>query len=531
MHTLQAPPLVRPPARAPRRRIGFSAGVAAAVVFVVAVVVLRLITGIPSLLEIVADGLLFLVPGAMFSAVLDTMQRSAKPLLYLGMVVGTVVVGGLLGRWYAGEPSPRRAGSIAAAAWLVFGVGIYSVAGAGAFGQRLSAGPVWHGGSLLILFGLFAFALHQLFPAFEARARGRSGDTAVDWDRRSLVRSIGSALLAVVVGGGVWRTVNSGGGDGGAVQPVTAGGVAPETPANAAPFNVAGLSAELTPVKDFYTVSKNFIDPSVDVAGWRLRVDGMVDHPLELTYDALRALPATEGSYTLMCISNEVGGDLWGNARWKGVKLHTLLEQAGVQAGVVKAVFSGADDYKDSVTIDHALHPDTFLAWEMEGAPLAKEHGFPARLLIPGIYGMKNVKWLTAITLVKDDVKGYWQQRGWDDAAPYQTASRIDVPRARATLTAGRVAVAGVAFAGDRGIQRVEVSTDQGQTWQEAQVKPGLSPYTWQLWLAQLEVARGTHSVQVRATDGAGHIQLHTAAPPFPSGSTGYHSVEVAVAS
>ena len=538
MTTLEAAPRPQPASvsAGQRHRLGFAAGVAAALAFVLAVVLLRLITDVPSVLEIVADGILFLLPGALFSVVLDAMQHAAKPLLYLAMVVGTVLVGGLLGRWYAGKPSAGRAASIAGSVWLIFGVGIYTVAGAGLFGQRLSAGPLWHGGSLLALFAVYGLALYQLFQAFERRAQRRLGVVPVDAERRSALWSIGGALVAVGVGGGVWRAVMNGGA-GGSAPPEVAAVPVPDaaTPgaatlaANPAPFAVAGVAPEITPVRDFYTVSKNFIDPSVDVGGWRLRIDGMVDHPIELTYDQLRALPASEGYYTLMCISNEVGGDLWGNARWKGVKLHTLLEQAGVQAGVVKAVFTGADDYKDSVTVDRALHPDAFLAWEMDGAPLAKEHGFPARLLIPGIYGMKNVKWLRGITLVSDNFKGYWQARGWDDGAPYQTASRIDVPRPRLTLAAGPVDVGGVAFAGDRGIQKVEVSADQGQTWQEAQVKPGLSPYTWQLWSARVDVAKGVRSLQVRATDGAGHVQVHTEAPPFPAGSTGYHTVDVGV--
>src|SRR5919202_5926443 len=156
-----------------------------------------------------------------------------------------------------------------------------------------------------------------------------------------------------------------------------------------------------------------------------------------------------------MCISNEIGGDLWGNAHWRGVKLAYLLEQAGVHKDAFKAVFSAADDYKDSVKLDRALHPDALLAWAMNGEPLKSEHGFPARLLIPGIYGMKNVKWLTGITIVADDVRGFWQNQGWDDEAPYQTESRIDTPRPRDTVSPCTLAVGGVAFAGDRGIRSV----------------------------------------------------------------------------
>jgi hypothetical protein len=264
-------------------------------------------------------------------------------------------------------------------------------------------------------------------------------------------------------------------------------------------------------------------------SGWRLKIDGLVDRPMELTYEQLTSLPASEGYYTLMCISNEIGGDLWGNAYWRGVKLRELLMQAGVHTDAYKAVFTAADDYKDSVRLDRALHPDALLAWAMNGEPLKSEHGFPARLLIPGIYGMKNVKWLTGITIVADDVRGFWQNQGWDDAAPYQTESRIDVPHGRASVPAGPLSVGGVAFAGDRGIQSVEVSTDGGQTWQPAQVKPGLSANAWQLWRADLQVDHNTRDLRVRATDGQGHLQIRQESDPFPAGVTGYHRVFIAV--
>jgi DMSO/TMAO reductase YedYZ molybdopterin-dependent catalytic subunit len=530
---------MEPLSRSNRVRLGFAAGVGAALVMLLAMALLRLVSGVPSMAEILADGLLLLLPGAAFSALLDALQRAAKPLLYAGIAIGALVVGGGLGRWYAGKPSARRAGSIVLGAWLVFGVGVYSVAGAGAFGQRLAAGPLWHGATLLGVFAAYGLSLWRLYDALEQRAQARLAGAApasgVAWDRRSALQTIGGVLLGSVLVGGLWRTLTTrAGSQASDAQPTAAAAATPavlagQTRPNDPPWNIPHLSREVTPTRDFYTVSKNFIDPVVSASGWKLTIDGMVDHPLEFTFDQLRALPASENFYTLMCISNEVGGDLWGNAVWKGVKLRSLLEQAGVQPGVVKAVFTAADDYKDSVPIERALHPEALLAWEMNGAALGKEHGFPARLLIPGIYGMKNVKWLTGITLVSEDFHGYWQQRGWDDAAPYQTASRIDAPEDRAAVPAGALTVAGVAFAGDRGIQSVEVSADNGQTWQAAQVKPGLSGNTWQLWQVQLNVDRNVKALKVRATDGQGHLQTHEEAPPFPAGSTGYHTVDIAI--
>jgi|SRR5579859_1301148 len=506
------------------RRIGFAAGVVAAALMLAAIIVLRVLSGVASLPEVVADGVLAIMPGALFSAVLDSLQHAAKPLFYLAVGIGALIVGGFLGRLYSSQPSWSRMAKIVVGVWLVIGVGVYTVLGAGVFGQHLQAGPIWHALSLLVVVGVFGLALFETYALLGRRALDNAG--APDARRRTLLRSAVVAVAATFATGTLWRLISGNDAAPSEAQPVASGAAAvPNTP----PFDVPGMVPEVTPTAGFYTVSKNFIDPAVAVGGWRLKIDGLVDQPMELTYDQLRALPASEGAYTLMCISNEIGGDQWGNAVWRGVKLKYLLEQAGVHTDGVKAMFTGADDYRDSVTLDRALHPDTLLAWEMNGQPLRTEHGFPARLLIPGIYGMKNVKWLTGITILGTDFRGFWQSQGWDDAAPYQTESRIDAPRDRDAVPAGTLAVGGVAFAGDRGIQSVEVSTDAGQTWQAAQVKPGLSPDTWQLWRADVQVDRGTHELRVRATDGLGHLQVREPAPPFPSGATGYDSITIAV--
>jgi DMSO/TMAO reductase YedYZ molybdopterin-dependent catalytic subunit len=532
--TLDAPPKYEPRlAEYNSRRIGFTSGVVAGGFMLLAIVILRLLSGVMSLPEVVAEGLLVMMPGALFSAVLDSLQHAAKPLFYLAVGIGMVIVGGFLGRWYGSQPTWKQAVKIVLGTWLVFGIGVYTILGGGVFGQHLQAGPIWHALSLLVVFAVFGVSLYETYGLLARRAL--PAGEPMDVSRRTLLRNAAVAMVATVGLGSAWRVIMGGGESGSAnavSEPlvasgtVAAAGVAP----NAPPFDLKGLSPETTDVSDFYTVSKNFIDPAVSVGGWKLKIDGLVNSPMELTYDQLKTLPASEGSYTLMCISNEIGGELWGNAQWRGVKLKYLLEQAGVHTDAMKAVFSAADDYKDSVKLDRALHPDALLAWEMNGQPLKNEHGFPARLLIPGIYGMKNVKWLTGITIVADDFKGFWQNQGWDDAAPYQTESRIDVPRGRESYAPGPLSVGGVAFAGDRGIQSVEVSTDAGQTWQPAQVKPGLSPYSWQLWRADIQVDKSVREIRVRATDGLGHPQTREPAPPFPSGATGYHRVTIAIA-
>jgi hypothetical protein len=220
-----------------------------------------------------------------------------------------------------------------------------------------------------------------------------------------------------------------------------------------------------------------------------------------------------------------VGGDLIGTTLWKGVRLADILKQAGLRTGVVDILLRASDDYTDSISLERAMADGTLLVYAMNGEQLTPEHGFPLRLLVPGIYGMKNVKWITQIEAVDFDFRGYWQRRGWDDRAEYKTMSRIDSP---AHTVRGEATIAGIAFAGDRGITKVEVSTDGGRSWEPADIKQALSINTWVLWRKQWTPAQaGKHLLIVRATDGRGVVQTSQLAPPAPSGSSGHHAVNV----
>jgi DMSO/TMAO reductase YedYZ molybdopterin-dependent catalytic subunit len=294
---------------------------------------------------------------------------------------------------------------------------------------------------------------------------------------------------------------------------------------------VPGLSTEVTPVGRFYTVSKNVFDPAVDAGTWRLAVKGKVDRPYHLTLDDLRRLPAVTKPHTLMCISNEVGGDLISNAWWTGVPLRVVLERAGIQPGATKVVLRARDGYSDSVPLTAALLDGTIVAYEMNGKPLERQHGFPARALVMGLYGIKNVKWLAEVEVVDSDYKGYWQRRGWTDIAIYKTFSRIDVPGPRAVLPPSQPGwVAGVAFAGDRGVARVELSLDGGRSWQPARLKPAMGNHTWVLWaLEWTPTVPGRAALMVRAVDGRGAVQPAGPAPPLPDGVEGFHAVETQV--
>ncbi|MBM4362273.1 MAG: molybdopterin-dependent oxidoreductase, partial [Deltaproteobacteria bacterium] len=296
--------------------------------------------------------------------------------------------------------------------------------------------------------------------------------------------------------------------------------------------DIPGLAPRITPNELHYTVDEYLIKPFVDPEAWRLEVRGHVDRPFTLTYEELLDLESVEQPHTLQCISNEVGGPLIGTALWTGVPLRGLLARAGVKPGAFDVVFRSVDDYSDSIPLDRALDPGTLLAYLMNGRTLPREHGYPLRVLVPEIYGIKNVKWLRTIEVATFDFRGYWQERGWSDLAIVNTTARIDVPdRFRAVRRqSGEVLVAGIANASVRGIAKVEVSFDRGATWTAADLEAPAGPFTWRRWsLRWRPPGTGRHSVTVRASDGAGRTQSVTKRPPFPDGSTGYDEFDVAV--
>ncbi len=287
---------------------------------------------------------------------------------------------------------------------------------------------------------------------------------------------------------------------------------------------VRGISPAITPLGGHYVVSKNFVSPRVREGQWRLEIAGLVDTPLTLDLDALRALPSVTRPTTLMCVSNQVGGDLIGTYEWTGVRLADLLELTGIRHGASEIVLYGADNYTDSFPLDVGLRDGTIVAYLHNGEPLTRDHGFPARVLVPGIYGMKNVKWVERIELAEDDHIGYWQARGWSDEAIIKTLSRIDMDQAT-RISEGRWAIGGVAFAGIRGIRSVEISIDGGDSWQDAVLEDARGPYAWSRWTAVLDeptLLQGV-IVMVRATDGTGDVQTEIVAPPLPDGASGYH--------
>lgn len=295
--------------------------------------------------------------------------------------------------------------------------------------------------------------------------------------------------------------------------------------------DVEGMTPFVTPNADFYRIDTALTVPQVPVEGWTLAVTGLVDRPLTLDFDELVARGLVEADVTLTCVSNRVGGDLVGNARWLGVPVATLLEEVGVDPAADQLVGRSVDGYTCGFPVDAASDGRTCLvAVGMNGEALPLEHGFPARLVTAGLYGyISATKWLTEIELTTFDAfDSYWVPRGYADRAPIKTQCRIDVPRTGVAVPAGPQSIAGVAWAQTRGITKVEVQVDDGP-WQEADLAAELSDETWRQWRIDWDPAPGSHRVACRATDGDGVLMTEERTEPLPDGASGWQSKLVIV--
>ncbi|MBK8448347.1 MAG: molybdopterin-dependent oxidoreductase [Micropruina sp.] len=296
-------------------------------------------------------------------------------------------------------------------------------------------------------------------------------------------------------------------------------------------LDVEGIAPWVTPNQDFYRVDTSLIVPSVDVADWRLSVDGMVDRPFIITWDELLALPMIERDVTLNCVSNEVGGPYIGGARWLGVRVRDVLARAGVQAGADQVLSRSVDGFTLSTPVQALTDGrDALIAIGMNGRPLPAEHGFPARLITPGLYGYVGAtKWLTQLTLTTYEAKqAYWTERGWAERGPVKPSSRIDTPRSFARLQPGRVMIAGEAWAQNIGVMRVQVRIDGGP-WQNTDLGPDAGIQYWRQWRYAWAATSGQHNLECRVIDDSGANQSEVRATPFPDGSSGLQSVVVTV--
>jgi DMSO/TMAO reductase YedYZ molybdopterin-dependent catalytic subunit len=521
----------------PSARVVALAGALGGATALVVLLGASLVTGQPGFLELIHNGATAFVPLPIFEAGIATFGGYAKGLLFGGIAVALLGAGALLATILAAFGLLARRPSWADSVWialLALAVGelvVLPIFGSGLFGGAYVGDLVAMQGSLLLAclgFGVITVGVLREVAATSAGAVAPSGTAA----ERPVARrrfmagvaaaiglaSLGVASLAVFV-----RVLSAG-----RVNEVTS--VRPQAPGDFGP------TPAVTPVDEFYTISKDLLPTRVDGATWRLRVDGLVDTPREFSLDELKAFPMVEGHRTLQCISNEVVsyGRLIGNQRWAGARFVDILEVVGVSTAATHVLWRSADGYTESLPLDVARDPRTWLVYEMgpPGTPLTDGHGFPLRVLIAGRYGMKQPKWLSGVELADHDQLGYWEQRGWDQTAAVRTYSRIDEPLTLATVPVGvSFGVYGVASAGDRGIARVEVSPDEGASWVDAEIEDratGIEDLTWRRWRTSIALPIAGRSVlMVRATDGTGTVQDGTPRPTLPSGATGWHRVAV----
>jgi DMSO/TMAO reductase YedYZ molybdopterin-dependent catalytic subunit len=552
--------------------VGFIAGLGAGIIATGFMLLLYQFVGGISLPEVFGSFLTALMPAAMFDYLHQLIGGDAKHYLFYIIIVGQCLVFALFGGLYnlylavaqpvaslkglstddkaqaetAVSPAGRRLQLnqglvLAFVLWLLVGVVLLPLTGAGVFGIELAIGfgsTIVSLAAVGVVYGLlYVLAQNWLVTRDRKEKVARDAGETGGLTRRALIER-GLIIAGVgLLGIGAWRFIT--GGVSNATAPVSKllqhykkKIVPPPVPnygdIHPAPF----LSAEVTSNDQYYVVSKNlFSDPTIGAGTWHLTVDGDVDHPYTLSYDQLLALPMQKQYESMMCVSNEVGGQYMSNALWEGVRLKDLLDRAGVKPGAVKIVFYAADDYSDSIHLDKALEPTTLLAVHMNGMILPQGHGFPVRMLVPGIYGMKHCKWLTRIQVVTQDYQGYWQMRGWSDPAPVRMTARIDTPLIGANVSVNKTTyIGGVAFSGNKGISEVDISLDGGESWQIATLKRPLSNLTWVLWEYPWHpTSPGGKTLIARAIDMEGNVQDPQVEPPAPDGSSGYHTITVSV--
>lgn len=454
-----------------------------------------------------------------------TFGGADKAVLIGGVLVTVVLAILVLGWWGAGR---RRTPAL---------IGMSVLVALAAVAMIINPAPsTWYGlavsigGMVLVGVAGFAWLLSRLH-ASPGTAQADAGLPASSgFDRRRFLMAASTVAAAGAAGGAVRGLVSDSAGPSGVALPAP-GSTAPAVPEGVS-FDIDGLTTHLTPTPDFYRVDTALQVPQVDAQNYVLRITGMVDNPLELTYQDLLDRDLVERRITLTCVSNPVGGDLLGNATWIGIPMRELLDEAGVQQGADAVLSTSVDGFTAGTPLDVLTDDrDALVAVGMNGEPLTPTHGFPVRMVTPGLYGyVSATKWLTELEVTRfEDFTAYWTDRGYSAQAPIKLSSRIDVPASFAQLEAGEVTVAGVAWAQNVGIERVEVRVGDGP-WDEAELAAEDNDQTWRAWRARWDAEPGTHRIEVRATDRAGTTQISRREPIAPDGSTGWHNVTVTVA-
>ena len=479
--------------------------------------VASLVNPVASPLLAVGSALIDAAPTPAKEFAVRTFGTNDKPILVSSIGVVLVVFGAAVGliAW--------RRPCIASVA-----IGLLGVAGAGA---ALTRGP-WTNAIPSVAAGVVGVAaLHLMLTRRVADATAGSAlDAAKGRSRRGFLAALGgtAAVAAVAAAGGV---VVGRARDAASAARRALGLPAPASAAKALPegVQVPGVSTFTTPAADFYRVDISLVTPHIDASTWTLTLDGLVDRPLTLTYDDLLAMPLVERDITLTCVSNEVGGPYVSTGRWSGVPFRDLIARVGVHPGVDQVYSYSLDSNYTCSTPFQALSDgrDAMVVVGLNGEPLADERGYPARMLVPGLFGFVSAtKWLQRIEFTTYAARtAYWTTRGWATDAPILTQSRIDVPRSLTTLPKDKPVIAGVAWAQHRGIAKVEIRIDEGD-WKEAKLAADGGIDLWRQWSYVYDGPAGLHSAQVRATDLDGQTQPEQRTKVFPSGARGWHQIQ-----
>lgn len=506
-----------------------SAGLTASLVVVVLMGILRLVAGIPTPVELFGDHILKLLPAPKFVDLLVKFSPNSKTAPLGLTLLGMVGLGTLLGLFYAAVVRvqwPTSGYRPARREWLVAGLlaagmlGLSIVLFWGEIGQNFLGLPLtWAmlvtSLALLADFSLYAVMLcltyHILLPRQQV-----DNIPAKTRNRRQLLARAGVAALGLGAAGATVGLIK------GLLNNYTSYD-------GMKSFSTNGFTAPITPNSQHYVVTQNVVDPVVNPGVWRLEVTGLVGRAGTYTYEELQNLPSTSRAVTLECIANGINDHLISTAIWQGVALRTLLEKhGGAQPGARYIAFYSVDGYTVSLPLDEVLAADPILAWRMNGVELPIRHGYPLRVLIPGRYGEENPKWLTRVELTDHFVSGLYSDQGWYNGAVH-TITRIDRPNGRIAFYHS-IEIGGIAFAGNRGIQKVEVSVDGGASWNAAKLDPPLSQDSWVLWTWEwTPLLPGQYKIVARATDGTGALQTSMQQGTVPNGATGYYSVTVQV--
>ena len=508
----------------PSKKLSALVGLVAGALAVTTGMVVAALGNVASPIDAVGSSFIDRTPRWLKELAIDWFGTNDKTALRVGIVIVLILVSLISGSLSNKSPAP-----------LIAAIVIFSFLGMLSASER--SGSTWVSLAAPCIGSLVGIAvalvmLWQINNQWLLKHFPTESQVPLGWDRRRFIRTASSASVGAVVLGTLAQN-----GEQQRIDRIEA--QIPDSLPDAIDSSVIdesdvapGELLYITPNEDFYRIDTALSFPNVDLDTWKIRIHGMVDNEIELTYQDILDMPQIERTITICCVSNDVGGSYVGNAVWQGVLLKDLLDRTVVHSDAEQVFSRSIDGWTSGFPIGVALDGrDAMLAIGMNGEPLPLEHGFPARLIVPGVYGyVSATKWIKEIEINKwSDAEGYWVPLGWAREAPIKTQSRIDVPRKNQDLQPGLNKIAGVAWAQHTGIEKVEVRIDNGE-WQDTELSDDITDDAWRLWTYNWTATSGKHTIQVRATDKSGYTQTEVVTSVAPDGATGWHTRKVVVA-